>query len=72
MLLFYRKHKHIVKNVRFDKGTAENSLEFKQYLAKENINWEPASVDHQEQNPVERNVQTLIKGTGALLIDQFS
>ena len=67
---FYNLHSHVVKKVRFDAGSTENSLSSATFLASNRIDIDPAAVKSQFQNPVEREVQTINKGVAALLIDQ--
>lgn len=68
---FYHSHQHRVQTIRCDAGSTENDTTIKQYLAHTHqIHIAPAAVDHQEQNPVERTVQTLIKGVSTIMADQ--
>jgi hypothetical protein len=67
---FYNLHGHVVKKIRFDAGSTENSLSSATFLASNRIDIDPAAVKSQFQNPVEREVQTINKGVAALLIDQ--
>jgi hypothetical protein len=46
------------------------ALESTEFLSQFNIIIDPAAPDEQQQNPVEREMQTLKKGVSALLIDQ--
>ena len=67
---FYQTHGHRVLKVRSDSGSAENALESAEFLSQFNIITDTAAPDEQQQNPVEREMQTLKKGVSALLIDQ--
>jgi hypothetical protein len=58
---FYNLHGHVVKKVRFDAGSTENSLSSAIFLASNRIDIDPAAVKSQFQNPVEREVQTINK-----------
>ena len=62
------------KIIRVDRGTSEMSEEVRQYLLelKNPIRIEPCGIEEQQQNPVERLVQTWIKGVSATLADQYS
>jgi len=62
------------KIIRVDRGTSEISEEFREYLSelKNPIRIEPCAIEEQQQNPVERLVQTWIKGVSATLADQYS
>ena len=74
VLPFYRQHGNTVKRVRCDRGSTETSTAVDRYLKSCTpiISLQPAGVQAQNQNPVERTVQTLIKGVGAVLIDQYT
>jgi hypothetical protein len=67
---FYNLHGHVVKKIRFDAGSTENSAETVDFLQLNRIGVDPAAPKCQYQNPVEREVQTASKGIAALLIDQ--
>jgi hypothetical protein len=67
---FYNLHGHVVKKLRFDAGSTENSRSSADFLSQHRIQTDPAAPDSQFQNPVEREVQTASKGIAALLIDQ--
>ena len=67
---FYQTHGHRVLKIRSDAGSAENALESAEFLSQFNIITDTAAPDEQQQNPVEREMQTLKKGVSALLIDQ--
>jgi hypothetical protein len=67
---FYNLHGHVVKKIRFDAGSTENSAETVDFLQVNRIGVDPAAPKCQYQNPVEREVQTASKGIAALLIDQ--
>ena len=53
-----------------DVGSTENANDVTVFMEDHHITPEPAAVGEQNQNPVEREVQTLKKGVSALLIDQ--
>jgi len=61
---------HVVKEIRFDAGSTENSLSSATFLSSNRIDVDPAAVKSQFKNPVEREVQTINKVVAALLIDQ--
>jgi hypothetical protein len=62
-----------VLKIRCDAGSTENDAGIANWLATEHgVTIDPAAVGKQNQNPVEREVQTLIKGVGCLLLDQDS
>ena len=67
---FYNLLGHLVKKIRFDVGSTDNSLSSATFLSNNRIDVDPAAVKSQFQNPVEREVQTINKGVAALLIDQ--
>jgi len=73
VITFYKYHGHSVSHIRCDAGSSENASDVGASLLQEhNIIMLPASPGHQHQNPVEREVQTLIKGVSCLLLDQNS
>ena len=67
---FYNSHGHRVDKIRMDAGSTENATDVIAFLKEHNIEVDPAAPDEQQQNPVEREVQTLTKGVSALLLDQ--
>jgi len=67
---FYNLYGHVVKKIRFDAGSTENSNSSAAFLLQHRIEVDPAAPESQFQNPVEREVQTASKGIAALLIDQ--
>ena len=69
---FYRAHGHSPHTLRFDAGTTENSKLTTESLRAIRIHPDPAAVNSQFQNPVEREAQTANKGVAAMLIDQQS
>ena len=69
---FYNSYGHRVELLRMDAGSTENAADVIAFLLEHSIHVDPAAVDEQNQNPVEREVQTLKKGVSALLIDQYS
>jgi hypothetical protein len=73
VISFYKLHGHIVRTIRCDAGSSENDSSAVQHLRDHHsITMQPAAPGHQHQNPVEREVQTLIKGVSCMLIDQHS
>jgi hypothetical protein len=69
---FYRSYGHSPDTLRFDAGTTENSKYTLESLRQLRIHPDPAAVDSQFQNPVEREAQTVNKGVAAMLLDQES
>ena len=69
---FYNANGHRVDVMRMDAGSTENADDVTVFMIDHGITPEPAAVGEQNQNPVEREVQTLKKGVSALLIDQTS
>ena len=67
---FYNRHGHRVDKLRMDAGSTENSAAVTEFCNEHNIELDPAAVDEEQQNPVEREVQTLTKGVSAMLLDQ--
>ena len=56
---------------RCDAGSTEaDASVIKTLNSEHHIHVDPAAVEHQKQNPVEREAQTLIRGVGCLLVDQ--
>jgi hypothetical protein len=73
VIAFYKGHGHRVRFLRCDAGSTENAAAVTDRLqAQHGITVRPAAPGHQHQNPVEREVQTLIKGVSCLLQDQHS
>jgi hypothetical protein len=68
--LFFLSHGHQLAKVRCDSGSSELSVEFNNYLRQHQIQLDPAAVNSQFQNPVEREVQTVNKGVATLFADQ--
>ena len=67
---FYNLHFFTVERMRFDSGSTELAGSTTTLLKKLGITPDPAAVATQSQNPVEREVQTLVKGVGVMMIDQ--
>ena len=69
-----QSHGHVVRKFRFDAGSTESSYSLHDYLnsAPRFNTAENANPAKQNQNPVEREVRTLIKGVSALMVDQFA
>ena len=73
IISYYNSHGHVVRKIRCDAGSTEADASVIAHLATyHKIVVDPAAVGKQNQNPVEREAQTLIKGVGALLNDQTS
>ena len=74
-IAFYRSHGWIVKYIRCDSGSEMLSAEMSEFLRNQGehppITVQPSPPYTQQQDPVERSIQTMIKGVGALLVDQF-
>jgi hypothetical protein len=70
VIAFYKRHGHTVKSIRTDAGSVEKSKDLKNWADLRKVNLLPASIEHQEQNFVERDVQTIVKRVAAMLIDQ--
>ena len=67
---YYSSHRHITRKIRCDAGSSENAAEAKSQLATIHIELRPAAPGKQNQNPVERHIQTTKKGTAATLFGQ--
>ena len=73
VIAFYKTHNHSVRNIRCDAGSSENDSTAVAHLRDDHgVTIQPAAPGHQHQNPVEREVQTLIKGVSCMLLDQHS
>ena len=68
--LYYRKHGHINRKLRVDRGKVECSDETAAELAEKGITVIPAPADSQEKDPVERTVQTFKILVSTLMADQ--
>jgi hypothetical protein len=68
--LFFLSHGYPIVKVRCDSGSSELSEEFSKYLLQHHITLDPAAVNSQFQNPVEREIQTVNKGVATLFADQ--
>jgi hypothetical protein len=68
-LLALRFH-FVIRRVRFDAGSVENSNEFCAFLSTHGIEPCPAGVERQDQNPVERYVRTIKETVAAMMVDQ--
>lgn len=66
----YQRFGWIIRKIRYDAGSVENSRDVSLYLASKSILVEPAAVEHQNQNPVERSIQALFKHVNTILVDQ--
>ena len=67
---WYKKHGFPTRKLRFDSGATEKGQKLTAFLAEMEIDYSPASVNSQFQNPVEREVQTVNKGVATLFADQ--
>lgn len=67
---YYASHGHAIRRIRCDAGSSENAAEARSELAQISIELRPAAPDKQNQNPVERHIQTIKKGTAATLFGQ--
>ena len=74
VIAFYRHHGHTVINIRTDSGSTDTSEDVRVFLRDQTppIYIKEAPVRVQNQNPVEREVQTMIKAIGAILTDQYT
>jgi hypothetical protein len=70
VLLFYQSYGHSPEVIRFDAGSTENAQIVIEGIQAMGMRSDPAAVNSQFQNPVERAVQTINKGVSALLIAQ--
>ena len=70
VIKWYKKYGFIVSKLRFDSGATEKGYELKEFLTEQDIDYSPAAVNSQFQNPVEREVQTVNKGVATLFADQ--
>jgi hypothetical protein len=76
-LAYYRSHNHVIKHIRSDYGSVENSKEVTDFLRDSqgihpSISTLPAAPAMQNQNPAEREIQTMIKQVGAIMTDQYT
>ena len=71
---FYKRYQHTVRCLRFDSDSLQLSDDFTLWLDNYNppILYEASCPGSQNQNPVERQVQTLIKGVSTILHAQTS
>jgi hypothetical protein len=67
---WYGKYGFSTRKLRFDSGSTEKGHELTEFLTDMDIDYSPASVNSQFQNPVEREVQTVNKGVATLFADQ--
>lgn len=67
---FYMQYGHTMKTLRADSGTVENTADLGISLGTLGITLQPAAPKSQFQNPVERAVQTVTKGTSAVMVNQ--
>jgi hypothetical protein len=69
---YARKYGWIINKVRADAGTTEGSVAVQLYLGQHKILLETAAPEQQNQNPVERYIQTIKKDVAAMMIAQFA
>ena len=69
--LFYALHGHTMRVLRFDAGSVENSARVDTALQLWGITPEPTLPEQQYADPVERQMQTVIKGVSTMMIAQF-
>ena len=69
---FYKSYGHQPHTLRFDAGTTENSALTSSGLRLLRLHPDPAAVNSQFQNPIEREAQTANKAVAAMLLDQES
>ena len=67
---FFMTHGHIVRKLQTDFDGVANSAETKEELAKMGIEVIPCSPDEQNQDPLERRVQTVWRTMGAMMMNQ--
>ena len=67
---FAKRFRFVIRRVRFDAGRIENSSEFREFLADNHIEGCPAGTELQNQNPIERYVQTVKNTISAVMADQ--
>jgi hypothetical protein len=73
VITYYNSHGHSIRKIRCDAGSTEADASVIEHLANHHkIVVDPAAVGKQNQNPVEREAQTLIKGVGSIMADQQS
>ncbi len=60
----------MVKKLRFDAGVIENSAIVHDFLLSISVQLDSAASKAKYQNPVERHLQTLVKKTVTMLVDQ--
>jgi hypothetical protein len=65
----FKKGNWKIKKLRYDAGTTGKSQFVQDFLDSEDIIFQNAPAEQQNQNPVERFIQTLIKMTSAILLD---
>ena len=75
-IAFYRSHGWVVRYVKADSGSEILSKEVHDFLRDQPaphpaIYVQPSPPYTQQADPVERSIQTMIKGLGALLVDQY-
>jgi len=70
LLEWYAARKFTTKVIRTDAGSSENDEKVISYLAYKGIMIDPAAVNSQFQNPVERAIQTLVRGITAMMVEQ--
>lgn len=69
-ICYIKKYSHTLKKLRFDAGTVENSKLIEAELAQLEILTDAAPPECQFQNPVERHIQTTVKGIATMFAGQ--
>ena len=67
----FMSHGHVVKNLRCDAGSTENSEKVLKHCANLKIELHPAAPRRQNQNPIERSVPTKV-GVISYDVEKFS
>jgi transposase len=70
ILSFFKSYKVNVEVFRCDAGSVEKGKEVREVLITNNIRFEPAPPESQQQNPVERFIQHLIKTVSTIITGQ--
>jgi hypothetical protein len=70
-IAYIKQYGHVLRFMRPDAGTVENDSTVIQQLQLIGVHADPAAPECQFQNDVERSVQTVIKGVGAVLSRQL-
>jgi hypothetical protein len=70
-MAYIHKYGHVLRFLRPDAGTVEKDIAMCTELALLGVTTDPAAPESQFQNDVERSVQTVVKGVGAVLARQL-